>query len=132
MENKPTVPRKKHVLVVDDDLELTEVYRQLLEANNYVTSTASNGVLALKQISYQEVDAVICDLKMPELEGDLFYSTVERVKPELRQRFIFITGVADDPKYQPFLNRVGVPVLQKPVGADTLLTELRRVLGDDS
>ena len=97
VDNEQTAVRKWRVLVVDDDLELVEVYRQLLETHNYEATTASDGVRALKLILYREVDAIICDLKMPQLEGDLFYSTVERVKPDLRDRFVFITGMAEDP-----------------------------------
>jgi hypothetical protein len=65
---------------------------------------------------------------MPELEGDLFYSAVQRAKPDLCRRFIFITGAANDPKYQPFLSQVKSPILRKPVQPAMLLAELRKLL----
>jgi response regulator RpfG family c-di-GMP phosphodiesterase len=83
--------------------------------------------VALGQLLSRDVDAIICDLRMPELEGDLFYSTIERVKPYLCRRFIFLTGVADDPKYHSFLSQVKSPVLYKPVHPERLLTELQRL-----
>lgn len=132
MENEQAATRKKRVLVVDDDLELTLIYQHLLEAYNYEVSTASDGVLALKQVLYQDVDAVLCDLRMPELEGDLFYSAVQRAKPDLCRRFIFITGAADDPKYQPFLGQVKSPILCKPVQPAMLLAELQKLLGSEA
>jgi two-component system cell cycle sensor histidine kinase/response regulator CckA len=128
MENEQAATRKKRVLVVDDDLELTLIYQHLLEAYNYEVSTASDGILALKQVLHQDVDAVLCDLRMPELEGDLFYGAVERAKPDLCRRFIFITGVADDPKYQPFLSQMKSPILRKPVPPAKLLAELQKLL----
>jgi len=127
-----TAPRKRHVLIVEDELELAQAYKQLLEEHHYDVSTAPNGVLALKQILRKEVDAIVCDLKMPQLEGDLFYATVERTKPYLAQRFIFITGYADDPKYQPFLKQVKSPVLRKPVPIEKLLEELDKLLTQTS
>ncbi len=128
MENEKDATRKKRVLVVDDDLELTLIYQQLLEACDYEVTTASDGILALKQVLYQDVDAILCDLRMPELEGDLFYSAVERAKPGLCRRFIFITGAAEDPKYHAFLSQVKSPILRKPVQPAKLLEELRKLL----
>jgi CheY-like chemotaxis protein len=122
---------KKCVLIVDDDLELASIYRHLLETFNYEVNTAANGKVALEQILSRDVDAIICDLRMPELEGDLFYSTVERVKPYLCGRFIFLTGAADDPKYHSFLSQLKSPVLHKPVHPERLLTELQRLPGHE-
>lgn len=128
MEKEHNEPRKKRVLLVDDDLELTLLYQQLLEDCRYDVSTASDGLLALHHVLYQDVDAILCDLRMPELEGDLFYGAVQRAKPDLCDRFIFITGAADDPKYQPFLNQVKAPVLRKPVPPARLLAEVQKLV----
>jgi len=128
METKePT--RNNRVLFVDDDLELTLLYQQLLEGRNYDVSTASDGSLALKKVIDQDVDAVVCDLRMTELDGDLFYWAVERAKPYLCRRFIFMTGAADDPKYQSFLKQLKSPILRKPVQPAVLLAELEKLLG---
>lgn len=128
METKLADASKKRVLIVEDDLELAQMYETLLESFDYDVSTATDGVLALKRILAQDMDAVLCDLRMPELDGDLFYSAVERAKPHLCNRFIFITGAGDDPKYQSFLKQVKSPVLRKPVHPAAMLEELRRLL----
>ena len=122
-----SVQRKKSILIVDDDLELASIYQHLLETFHYEVSTAANGELALKHLLNQDVDAIICDLRMPELEGDLFYNALERVKPHLCARFIFLTGAAEDPKYHSFLSQVKLPVLHKPVHVEQLLAELQRL-----
>ena len=129
VDRQQPASHKKCVLIVDDDLELTSIYQRLLETLNYEVSTAANGELALKQLLSRDVDAIVCDLRMPELEGDLFYNTVERVKPHLCSRFIFLTGAADDPKYHSFLGQVKSPVLHKPVRPAQLLMELQRLTG---
>jgi CheY-like chemotaxis protein len=119
---------KKRVLIVEDDLELANVYEALLGGFQFEVHTATDGALALKMILAQDMDAILCDLRMPELDGDLFYSAVERSKPYLCNRFIFITAAGDDPKYEGFLKRVKSPVLHKPVHPATMLDELRRLL----
>ncbi len=124
MESQNPTIKKRHVLVVDDEVDLTLAYKQLLEAHNYSVSTAPNGVLALKCILNRDVDAIVCDLKMPQLEGDMFYVTVEKMKPQLCERFIFITGVPDNPKFQPFIRKMESHVLLKPVSGERLLETL--------
>lgn len=128
MENKTTEPKKKHILIVEDEVELAVSYKELLEAHGFSVSTAPNGVLALKHILNRDVDAVICDLKLPQLEGDMFYLTVERTKPHLCDRFIFITGVPDNPKFQPFIEKMQSRMLFKPVTTDQLLEAVNAVV----
>ncbi|MGH7992282.1 MAG: response regulator, partial [Limisphaerales bacterium] len=82
MKTKPDANRKRHILIVDDNEQLAQSYKELLEAGDYSVSIAPNGVVALKHVLNESIDAVICDLKMPQLDGDKFYVTVERVKPD--------------------------------------------------
>jgi response regulator RpfG family c-di-GMP phosphodiesterase len=132
MENKAAEEKKKLVLIVEDEVDLALSYKELLEVHGYAVNTAPNGVIALKQILNRDVDAVICDLKLPQLEGDMFYITVERTKPHLCDRFIFITGMADNPKFQPFISRMESRVLFKPVSIEKLLQALQEVINRSS
>ena len=117
----------KHVLLVDDDLVLALMYQELLEANGYTVSTAAGGQEALKLLGAAPVDAIICDLSMPELSGDLFFREVATTYPQLRRRFVFLTANADNPLYENFLKTIGAPVVAKPATIDRLLDKLRPV-----
>ena len=128
MDTTPAPDRKRHVLVVDDNLELAQTCQRLFEEHGYIASVAPNGVLALKTLLVTDVDAIVCDLKMPQLEGDMFYVTVQRVKPHLCDRFVFITGMAADSKFQTFIKQVAAPVLFKPVPFEKLLQAVESVL----
>jgi CheY-like chemotaxis protein len=125
MEEQSSAVRRKQVLVVDDNVELAQTWKELLEAHDYEVAIASNGVLALKLLLNTDVDAIVCDLSMPQLEGDMFHVTVERVRPHLAKRFIFLTGHVGHPKYEAFLQKATSPVLYKPVSIDSLLEALR-------
>ena len=108
--------RKVHnVMVVDDDVELAMIYKELLGSQGYSVVVAPDGVEALKEIMRQEVDAIICDMMMPNMAGDMFYMAVERVKPQLCNRFIFVTAYEGNPKIEAFLKKVNGVVLYKPV-----------------
>jgi CheY-like chemotaxis protein len=120
--------RTKHILVVDDDIELALTYQELLQAHGYRVSTAGNGQEALKLVLHSEVDAILCDLSMPELAGDLFYREVGRARPRLLQRFVFLTAYADNPLYETFLKSITAPVIAKPAPVESVLEKLAAVL----
>ena len=119
----------KRVLLVDDDIELLLMWQELLQAHAYQTSLAQNGAQALEVMHNRKVDAILCDLDMPELAGDLFYLKVGQAWPQLLNRFIFITGHAKNPIYEGFLKRVKATVLSKPFFIDRLLEKLQAVIG---
>ncbi len=127
MAEQAKTPRPRHVLVVDDNVELAQTHQQLLELHDYHVTLAHDGVQALKLIGQTDVEAILCDLSMPQLEGDMFYNAAAHVRPELTQRFIFVTGHANNPKYESFLKRTGVPVLYKPVPVKDLLAALEKI-----
>jgi two-component system cell cycle sensor histidine kinase/response regulator CckA len=124
-----TAGQNKRVLLVDDDIELLLMFETLLQANDYQTHTAANGAQALKVLRNIEVDAILCDLDMPELSGDLLYLEVGRAWPGLLKRFIFVTGNAENPLYEEFLKRTQPTVLEKPISIVRLLEQLEAVFG---
>ncbi|EEF62024.1 response regulator [Pedosphaera parvula] len=121
MEHQADPAKQRHVLVVDDNAELALAFREALQLHGYEASVAMNGVQALKIVMQTKVDAILCELTMPQLDGDMFFNTLQRVRPALSRRFIFVTGNAGKPKYEPFLKNSSCPVLYKPVSADNLL-----------
>ncbi|MBI5773388.1 MAG: response regulator [Verrucomicrobia bacterium] len=122
-DNSPSAPpaEMKRLLVVDDDTVFLTLLKSMLEAGGHTVTTASSGVEALKCVMNAEVDAVICDLMMPRMAGDMFYMAVERLKPQLAARFIFATGNEGNSKFDEFLKRVKPVVLTKPVTLGKLL-----------
>lgn len=114
----------KHLLLVDDDTVLLSLVKAMLETSGYTVTIASNGVEALKSIMNSDVDAIICDLMMPRMAGDIFYVAVERLKPQLTRNFIFSTGNEGNPKFDEFLKRVKPVLLTKPVTLGKLLGTL--------
>jgi DNA-binding NtrC family response regulator len=132
MDNQNSPVNNKHVLVVDDDIELALTYQAVLQLHGFRASTAGDGAQALKVALNEDVDAILCDLRMPELSGDLLYSEIGRARPHLLKRFIFVTGNANDPLYRTFLKNVKAPVLAKPVSFDCLLGKIKDVLGTEA
>jgi DNA-binding NtrC family response regulator len=119
--------RKRHVLILDDDIPLAWSLKETLEHHGYEATIVPEGTLALKFVSQHTLDAVVCDLQMLRLEGDLLHATVERSNPALAQRFIFITGEDAISHIEKFADSAELPVLHKRVEVDALVGEVVRV-----
>src|SRR5438874_1928814 len=118
----------KSILLLDDDIDLADTLKHLLESHNFVVTTVKNGVEGLHEIMRLDFDVIMCDMLMPAMAGDMFYIAVERTKPHLCPRFIFITGHADNPKVTEFLSKTDALALYKPVNAEDLLRTISFVL----
>src|SRR6476646_10933596 len=77
-----SMPVKHHLLLVDDDESVREVFTLLLEKEGYVVTTANNGFDALLKLKKIAPEVIISDLNMPEMSGFEFLSVVRRRFPE--------------------------------------------------
>lgn len=127
MDTLQATHRRRHIVIVDDNAELSWFFQEILKLHGFESMVFNHPVPALKHVLSHHTDVIICDLQMPELDGDLFFATVERAQPALAQRFIFVTGVADEERFQKFINTVEAPVLRKPVEVEKLLEEIARL-----
>ena len=93
----------KKILLVDDDVGLAAALKELLEGHNYLVTSAYNGMEALREVMESDFDVIVCDMMMPQMPGDMFYLAVKKTKPELCDRFLFITGHVDNLKIDDFL-----------------------------
>ena len=118
----------KSILVLDDDIELADTLKALLENHNFVVTTATNGVEGLREIMDMDFDVIICDMVMPSLPGDMFYLAVKKTKPHLCDRFLFITGHSDNPRVDAFLKQTNGLVLIKPVLTEELVPMITEIL----
>jgi DNA-binding response OmpR family regulator len=119
----------KALLLVDDDKQLASALQWILADENFLVDVAFDGDEALRKVKVHEYDAVICDLKLPHLQGDQLYLKAREVRPSLADRFIFITGYATDPTIRHFLIENEVKFLVKPFPIAGLISCVRELLG---
>ena len=92
---------------------------------------AADGEEALVRIKGQAFDLVICDLKMPKLDGQAFYASLVEAVPSLASRVIFVTGDVAGTQAERFLEDSGCPWLEKPFRLADLLKAVRDGLSED-
>ena len=116
------------ILVADDEPLIAQVVAETLAAEGYEVETASNGREALEKIPLRSFDLILCDLRMPELDGVGLYRELEKVHPDLLRRIAFVTGTTEPPDYSRFLEETAVPVLHKPFNLGDLERFVRQLL----
>jgi CheY-like chemotaxis protein len=113
----PAQGQAQTMLVVDDEPGVASALARLLGRSGYIVDTAANGRLALDKLQGRTYDLILCDLRMPELDGPGLYHELEKRYPQLQQRVIFLTGDTLSPEAREFLEKVGVARLSKPFRA---------------
>src|ERR1051325_4108900 len=94
----------RSVLLLEDDDQFASILQEFLELYSCKVTRVKDGVEGLRRIVTADFDLILCDMVMPTFPGDKFYIAVERVKPMLCKRFIFMTGHKDESLAQHRLN----------------------------
>lgn len=115
----------KTVLIVEDDKEIQESLKQLLESESYKVFTADNGKLALGQLSKMPTPCLILlDLMMPVMNG---WEFIEEINKDLMLSTIPVVVVS------AFGNKMGTPksdgYIPKPIDLDSLLAAVCKHCG---
>jgi CheY-like chemotaxis protein len=112
------------VLLLEDDAAFAESLQLFLESHSFIVTRAADGEEGLRQITATDFDIVLCDMAMPGLPGDRFYQAIERTRPHLCERFVFMTEHPTDPQTEEFIRRVRGVALGKPFPLADLLTAI--------
>jgi signal transduction histidine kinase len=117
------------VLVVEDEAALGAAVAEALGDAGFAVERAGDGVEALERLQDGWVDLIVCDLKMPRLDGQSFYRELEASRPEMTRRIVFVTGDVAGTEAEQFLERSGCRWLAKPFRLKDLLRTAADVLG---
>ncbi len=116
------------VLVVEDEPTVARLIGDVLEDQGFRVDLLLDGREALKRAATEDYDLVICDMKMPGLDGQNFYMTLGLTGNPLQERFLFVTGDVVAAHTQEFLVRNRLPHVAKPFRVEELTEKVRQVL----
>jgi DNA-binding response OmpR family regulator/anti-sigma regulatory factor (Ser/Thr protein kinase) len=110
-----------NIVIIDDETYILNSLKEILEIDDHVVTSFSNGWNALSHIKEEKVDLIICDIEMPQIRGS---EILEKVKSDLETAtipFIFLSGLNKDYQIREGLILGADDYLTKPFEADTLL-----------
>jgi len=116
------------ILVVEDEAALATAVMDALRDADFVAEWAADGEEALVKVKATRYDLVICDLRMPKLDGRAFYRSLSSAVPALSKRVVFVTGDVAGTDAEQFLNDTGCRWLAKPFRLGDLLRAVREGL----
>ena len=116
------------VLVVEDEEALGTAVAESLTDAGFAVDRARDGEEALMRVKARVYDLIVCDLKMPRVDGMTFYRTLERDHPDTARRIMFVTGDVAGTEAEQFLEETGCRWLAKPFRLKDLLRTAREML----
>ena len=119
---------ERRILIVDDEAEIRDSLAEILTAARHRVDTVGSGRDALERMAAQRYDAILTDLRMPDIDGRALYQEIERRWPGQGGRVIFVTGDTLTSASRDFVAESGRPVIEKPF----LPSEVRRVVAEST
>jgi signal transduction histidine kinase/CheY-like chemotaxis protein len=118
----------RRILVVEDEPTIAQLVVDVLEQEGHQVDAVLDSQEGLTRISIADYDLVICDLRMPRMDGPAFYDSLVRSGSRLAEQIVFITGDTLAPRTAQFLRQTGLPFLAKPFLVQELLLVVNRKL----
>jgi diguanylate cyclase (GGDEF)-like protein len=114
-----------HILVVDDEESIRESVEEAIQHAGYVCWAAASGEEALGFLEENHIDVLICDIRMPGLNG---FELTQIVKKKYDTDVIMITGYGKEFQYEEAIEKGASEFILKPIRFQELVARLKRVL----
>ncbi|HTR46955.1 MAG TPA: ATP-binding protein [Verrucomicrobiae bacterium] len=128
----PGASASHRILVVEDEPTVAQLIVDVLREEGHRVEAVLDSQEGLTRLSRGAYDLVICDLRMPRLDGPAFYEALVRAGSPMRDRIIFITGDTLAPRTLKFLQSKDLPYLAKPFLVEELKLAVHGLLSSDS
>jgi two-component system, sensor histidine kinase and response regulator len=113
------------ILVIEDERELRNALKQILELNKFEVIAVANGMDGLDTLSRNDLDLVLCDINLPDINGYDILEQVRNDKDNYQIPFIFLTAYADEKDVRKGMNIGADDYITKPFSAKELLAAIK-------
>ena len=117
----------RRVLIVDDEPSMRSAMSAFLRSLGHDVKVASGGFDARDLLANEKFDAILLDLRMGDVSGDVLYHELRSRDPRQAGRVVFVTGDTQSDAARRFLSEAGRPSLSKPFQLDDLATVIAAV-----
>jgi len=126
MPSEPAQTKKRRVVIVEDDLDLVALLKEMLEGEGHEVSTATDGRAGVALIQSTRPDVVLCDVGLPGFDGHEVAREVRSDPTLASTRLIALSGWTR-PEDVARARASGFDlVLGKPLGMDSVIAEVER------
>ncbi|AIG29566.1 Fis family transcriptional regulator [Flavobacterium psychrophilum] len=116
------------ILIIEDEPAIRRVLTKILseESDTYIVSQAEDGLQGLEKIKNEDYDLVLCDIKMPKMDGVEVLEAAKKIKPEIQM--VMISGHADLETAVNTMRLGAYDYISKPPDLNRLLNTVRNAL----
>jgi two-component system, NtrC family, response regulator AtoC len=115
---------KQRVLVIDDEANMRHMLKALLERSGYVVACAGDGVQGLERMAQEDFDYILCDIRMPRMDGMAFLSEAVVRHPE--KVYIMMSAYGTVESALEAIKKGAYDYVSKPFKTDEVLLTLKK------
>jgi len=120
-----TFVMKKTILIVEDDDDLSGIYKEILELYGFDIQIAKNGLEGVEKFKEKKPSLVIMDADMPVLDGYKAFKQIKEI--DNNAQVIIVTGFADnEPRSIEAIKQGLLKIISKPIGVNELLDLVKK------
>lgn len=120
------------VLLIDDEAAVRSTLARIFQRGGWAVRDASTGEEALAWLLDVPLEAapavILCDFRMPGMDGQGLFGHLERERPELLSRVVFVTGDASGDSARAFIASTSLPIVEKPFTVTEIARAVERIL----
>ncbi len=122
--------RKRKILFVDDEPDLTFMFKEGLEYAGFSVEAFNNSVDALKNFKPRFYDLVMLDIVMPEMDGFDLYKELKKLDPDVKVCFLTASEkYSEDFRKEEYQTLSKDLFIQKPISIKDLISEIHKRIG---
>lgn len=116
------------ILIIEDEAPIRRVLTKILseENDNYQVEEAEDGLLGIEKVKHDDYDLILCDIKMPKMDGVEVLEAVKKIKPEIPM--VMISGHGDLETAINTMRLGAFDYISKPPDLNRLLNTVRNAL----
>jgi len=114
------------ILIIDDERSIRNTLKDILSYENYQVSLAENGMEAIKMVTSTEFDVILCDIKMPEMDGLEVLEKLQKIAFDVP--VIMISGHGNIDTAVEAIKKGAFDFIEKPLDLNRILITIKNAL----
>lgn len=125
--------RTKRILIVDDEPDVCEILKKVLERSGFGADSYDDPILALENFKAGSYDLLLLDIKMPEMDGFHLYQEMKKIDDRIKVCFLTASEMYYERfrKEEEFAQMDKDLFLRKPIQNEELIKEINRIMASN-
>src|SRR4030095_4018593 len=114
------------ILIIDDNESLRYTLENVLDEAGFLPKSVEDGLKAMEEVKTKSYDLVICDMKLPKMDGMQILKEIRKIDPAIP--FIILTAFGDIKNAVEAMKKGATDYLTKPFDNDSMIITIRKAL----